>query len=181
MSGLQDGPGDYHQDGPAGHSIHDSCPKASPWSHLIVTSSHRRHGCRHRRRRTTMSSSFASPTARTSRVRSLASKPGASDRVHPPLNLRQYRGASEAATQASRTPDARMTALATATGLVCGVGAWRVKRARPVVALLAVIAFACAAHVALRARRQYKRDQQIDEASAESFPASDAPAISPRE
>jgi hypothetical protein len=103
------------------------------------------------------------------------------DRVRPPLNLRQYRGASEAATQVSRTPDARMTALATATGLVCGVGAWRVKHARPVVALLAVIAFAYTAHVALRARRQYKRDQQIDEASAESFPASDAPAISPKE
>jgi hypothetical protein len=42
MSGLQDGPGDYHQDGPADQSIHDSCPKASPWSHLIVASSHRR-------------------------------------------------------------------------------------------------------------------------------------------
>ena len=89
-----------------------------------------------------------------------------------PLNLRSY-----------RAPDDRVSSnktlllIAAPVGVAVGLLAWRFKRLRPVMTSLAFSALAWSTNAWRKSAMQRAHDTRIDDASDQSFPASDPPAI----
>ena len=94
---------------------------------------------------------------------------GGDSRSGEPLNLRTYR--------AQKRPGSRVrTMLYVAAPVAAGLLAWRFKKLRPIMTSLAISGLAYSTNQWRVGHQQRKLDRRIDEASAQSFPASDAPA-----
>jgi hypothetical protein len=93
-----------------------------------------------------------------------------------PLNLKLYRSSSKGLRRSRRY---QTTFILLAMPLAVGLGfvAVRTRRLRPLLSAFAVIGLARSAAHALRSRRHWLREERIDEAVEQSFPASDAPAF----
>jgi hypothetical protein len=87
-----------------------------------------------------------------------------------PLNLRSFRAPQTGSARARK-------ALYIAAPVAAGLLAWRFKRLRPIMTSLAVSGLGWYTNNWRTSRQQRNRDARIDQASAESFPASDAPAF----
>ena len=86
-----------------------------------------------------------------------------------PLNLRAYRAPQRPGSRARKM-------LYFAVPVAAGLLAWRFKRLRPIMTSLAMSGLAYSTNQWRVSRQQRRFDHRIDEASAQSFPASDAPA-----
>jgi hypothetical protein len=94
---------------------------------------------------------------------------GSRDASNQPLNLRAYRAPQRPGSRARKI-------LYFAAPVAAGLLAWRYKRLRPIMTSLAMSGLAYSTNQWRVSRRQGKLDRRIDEASAHSFPASDAPS-----
>ena len=70
-----------------------------------------------------------------------------------------------------------MLLVAAPVGVALGLLAWRVKRFRPLFTSLAMSGLAWSTNAWRISRQQRAHDSRIDEASDQSFPASDPPAM----
>ena len=100
------------------------------------------------------------------------------------LNLNVYRSASGALETHSRPYQAAFTMLAVPLAFALGFTAVRTRSLKPLVSAFAVIGLARSAARALGARRRITREERritreerIDDAVAQTFPASDPPAF----
>ena len=88
-----------------------------------------------------------------------------------PLNLRSYRAPDD------RVSNKKLLLIAAPVGVAVGLLAWRFKRIRPVVTSLAFSALAWSTNAWRKSAMQGAQDTRIDDASDQSFPASDPPSI----
>jgi len=96
-----------------------------------------------------------------------------------PLNLKVYRNSVDAFTRSPRNYLATFTVLAVPLAFALSFVAFRTRRLRPLLSALAVLKLARSAAQMLQDRQHHRREQQIDEALDQSFPASDSPALQP--
>lgn len=95
------------------------------------------------------------------------------------LNLNLYRTGEGALAPRSGRYQVTFTMLAAPLAFALGFAAIRNKRLRPLVSAFAVLGLARSAAQMLARRRDDRREQRIDEAVEDSFPASDPPALRP--
>ena len=94
-----------------------------------------------------------------------------------PLNLKLYRNSNDAFTPTPARYQATFTMLAVPLALALGFVAFRTRRMRPLMSAFAVLGLARSAASLLRNRQNDVREQRIDDAVEQSFPASDSPAM----